>query len=318
VRLGLAAAIGALLLAAVIGTATIDDSPKQAVSNDVGTDGDSSTSTTLPFGDLPAGEPGVTTSTPAPVDVVGPTTTAGVSTTVAPGATPATAKGAVAANATPGATAPPAAGSYKYSVESTADGKTTTQESPVKVESVSSAGGVTKQKITMVQDGNSVTSDVAWSGAGAVVSLSEVKSSFGDFTCDWTPDFAQLAPNLKVGTTWTVDTACTGAIRNSTFGANGQSITVKQKGTYKVTGSKAVDVGGTSVPTWTIEGDESREATVATYVVSTRSVGPQQLAAEKGLPVLTEQQVTTVINSGTQKNTQNSTVKVKLLSLTPG
>ena len=254
----MAAAAALVFFVGVIGAFAVDDTPEPSSEvgagkgdggSDGGGDGD---------GGGDAGSDGESGNVTVPGDAVATTAPP----TTAKGATQTTAKAGSSSGGgpAPGASADPASmpavkmpqpGVYRYKSKTTSDGTTEEKDVEAKLEAAGSQGGVTRFRLTQESAQGRQTHTLAWAADAVRLERTEIQSPMGGtFDCDWNPDSTELMFPLKTGVTWKVDSSCT-----VTF--NGQSVTLRRTGDYKVTGAVTTTVGGASVKAWVIEGSGS-------------------------------------------------------------
>lgn len=189
--------------------------------------------------------PGATVTT---IASGGPATSArATGTTAKPTATTAASAGCVvpaAATADPGTHQPPAIGTYTYA--SCTDGS---QTSEMKVAAGTSGSGTTRRNVSEDAGGVPQTASLAYAGSGVLFESFTVQTPNGEFTCDWIPDLLNYPAALKVGTEWTTKSSC--QLKDAKGVSFGE---LQADGTGGVTGRVLVDVGGTAVNAWVIEG----------------------------------------------------------------
>ena len=311
-RLVLAGCTGLLLLGGIAGAATVSGPEKTSTTPEVVASDD----TVAPVpGDLPAG--GQPATVPAGAEPgPAPTTTGAPATTTAPAggtARTTTTAGRRGASGAPGPLVAPRPGAYVY--ESTTSGSTgsRTDQLTTRVEAAGTEGAATIQAVTIPLDLAGQRADarntVAWSGSGgAVVRRSVISGAVlgqEQLDCVWQPAFAQYAPGLSVGKTWTFATRCAGKIQ-------GFDVILEQRATRRVTGTASVPGPAGPVATWTIADDTTVLVTSPLGATSVRTVGTQQLAPSLGLPLRTESKVEATMGGGAP---QQSTVTTRLVSL---
>lgn len=237
----LAVASAFLLFMGVVGAFAVDDE-----GDTLDADGDFAGETAFPSTTAPGDLAEVTQSTVADPDAGDGD--APVATT-APG--PAAPGGTAApATVTPGAVKAPAPGTYRYNRVSTADGKKDEKQTDVKVEAAGNEGSTSRVRVIVQEEGFTITHTLAWAPSEVRTEVSRFESSFGTFDCDWNPDSVEYPLPLATGKTWKIDSSCT-------VTANGQQITVRRTGDFKIVGARSVDVGGTRVSAWVVESSQN-------------------------------------------------------------
>jgi hypothetical protein len=148
-------------------------------------------------------------------------------------------------------------------------------------------GGVeVGQESGTVQTGSgeaSTTDTVAWGAAGVVVRETAVRLFGGSFTCDWQPDWAQVAPNPAVGVSWTTSATCTGVVRGGQL--DGAQAQMKRKDTHVVRSAQPEAVAGRTVATLTIAASSDLELTAGDLGFTSHSDGTERFAPELGISV---------------------------------
>lgn len=180
--------------------------------------------------------------------------TAGVATEVAPtnpSVVPTDDPVAAPATAAPlGVSAVPAAGVYRYQVQSTSDGRTEVLEESREV--VARTGDRTAGviELSVRVEGETQVSLIDWSADGALVRSTRIDSDAGDSRdCTWSPPFPEVG-RLAAGSTWTLDSTCTTQV-------GGIDTTFTLTGTGRVVGPATVDFDGQAVRVWQIERDRT-------------------------------------------------------------
>jgi hypothetical protein len=197
----------------------------------------------------PSAEPG---AAPAPGDPAaappgGPAAPGG-----APGAPP-------AGGAPPalGRSVVPVAGIYRYEVQATRDGTTSTQ--PEEREIVQLSGDQTRGlvQITARLEGESQVSVIDWSPEAALVRSTRIESAVGaSRDCTWSPPFAEFGA-LADGSSWNLSSVCQTDV-------GGIETTFEVTGSGRVTGATTVESGGRRIAVWQI--DRDRTTTISAVV----------------------------------------------------
>ena len=233
---GVIAIVGAL---GVLSALLVDPSPTTA---------DASRSTTA--GGVPSAEPGAVPGSgdPAAAPPDGPAPPDG-----GPGAAPT--GGAVAAAL--GRSVVPVAGVYRYEVQSTRDGSTSTQ--PEEREIVQLSGDQTRGlvQITARLEGESQVSVIDWSPEAALVRSTRIESAVGaSRDCTWSPPFAEFGA-LAEGSSWNLSSVCQTDV-------GGIETTFEVTGSGRVTGATTIESGRRQVSVWQIARD--RTTTISAVV----------------------------------------------------
>ena len=205
---------------------------------------------------------------------------------------------------------PPQPGTYRFTRTVTEDDEKDEEETDIKIEAVGTEGNVTRQKMVQQQDSATFIHTIAWAPDALRLELTRFEASFGGqayaYDCDWNPDTVEFALPLAAGKTWTVDSRCTAEIEVQP--GQKQTLTIHRTGNQSVTGQKRVDVGGTSVNVWVIEGKTTVQTSGA-FNSRQESDGTIHMAPEYGLRVYQKE-----VTRGSQGD---ATVEVKLTSLKP-
>lgn len=178
----------------------------------------------------------------------------------------------------PGAVGPPRAGSYTYSyTRQTQDGSESGERTDV-VADKGGSGGDRRQSIRQERQEGAFTSDVAWRGDGLHVLSTTFDIGGQETTCDWEPDFKNLATPLSVGATWSYATSCT-----VMFGTT--PVKIDRTGQFDVTELTRITVAGEVLDVWKIE---SVEDTTFGAFGSSREEGTGFFSPPHGLLVKSE------------------------------
>ena len=236
----LAGVIAVLLLAGVIGVATVDDDSETLTAS-------GATTTTLSEGDAgDDGEAGAdlgaepTETTAAAPDGV-PATTVAPSATTAPARATTT---AAPAAKEPGPAQPPKVGLYRY--RTVENGETKQAESRVERDPEQVPGETRILDKFKEEAGSSeLTNAMAWRADGVYLRKTTFPSPAGGapITCDWEPDVLQAKLPIKAGQEWTFDSSC-----KADFAGN--EATFHMTGKSKVVGARRVTVAGQALDTW--------------------------------------------------------------------
>jgi hypothetical protein len=297
-----------VLLGGIVGSVTIEpDAAPAARPAAVSARGGAAPSDTA--AKSPVAPAGSAPTTAAATEAAGVTAAPGPApTTPAPGAAAVSAAGAADG---PGQTTPPPPGTYRYHQTTTgSDGKSTDRDRTTTLTRVGQDGDSIVQHLTLpFSTGTgeaSATATVAWGPKGVIVREWVLRLFGGSFTCDWGPDYSQYPPTLAVGATWTVDTSCSGKVSGGQL--DGMDATMHQKGSQKITGTKAEQAAGHSVPTWTITGSVDIELTSGGISGTTHTEGSEQYAPSLGVPASADG--TTTVDSFGQKKTSRTTLSL--------
>lgn len=224
-------------------------------------------------------------------------------TTVA-AATSSTARPTPAANVPdPGPTKPPAAGTYMYVLNNSAD-PSLNGDTERKVEELPAEGGATRRRQTQKDaQGNTSADDVTWAADAIRVTMSRISSSSGGtIECTWQPPLLMAQLPLSIGKTWKTDSTCTTTVA-------GSQVTIRRVADTKVTGKALDDVGGEKVAAWVIESTSTTTVRSAFYNEDTKATSNVHFAAPRGLITIE----TGTIESGPRKGTY----ELKLKNLAP-
>lgn len=190
---------------------------------------------------------------------------------VPPGETVPPDGGAPAAVTPLGASVVPAAGVYRYEVQTTAeDGTSTVQEERREIEVLSGDRTVATVRISARLHDESQVSVLDWTPTGALVRSTRIESSAGTSQeCTWDPPFPELGA-LGDGATWRIESTC-----QTPVGGVDTRFTIRGRG--EVTGQATVVFGGREVRVWQIIRDRT---TTIEADVGGRSL--RQTAREQG------------------------------------
>jgi hypothetical protein len=329
VRVVLAAVVAGLLVADVVGLATVggggtavsaDSSPSSTGGPGPGSGPASDRGPAGPGALDPAAGPA--TVAPATSGTTTARPTAGSGTTAAPSV----ARPGGAAS-TPGPTTAPAVGTYTYDTQSTEGNPPTVSSSqdPAVVRGAGTENGAVKQQDGQPLAGVPTTNTVVWAAGGVTVEHTTI--SFAEVTveCQWSAPFTQYGANLHVGSTWSVDASCSGQTTIAQCGGL-VGFNVHQTGTAKVTGAEVVVVGGVATPVWDIsrspfavDVNASTAGLVKTCTISLQASVQEreQFAADRGLPVTRDDQGTTTATFNGQPFSTTAHSVSTLRSLTP-
>lgn len=203
----------------------------------------------------------------------------------------------------PGAVSPPRAGSYTHSyTRQTQDGSESGERTDV-IEDKGESGGERRQSIRQERQEGAFTSDVAWRGDGLYVLVTTFDIGGQESTCDWGPDFKNLATPLSVGVTWSYATSCT-----VMFGTT--PVKIDRTGQFEVAGLARIQVAGEVLDVWKIE---SVEETTFGAFGSSREEGTGFFSPPHGLVVKSEVRAS---GSG-QGQAGTVTEQSELLALSP-
>lgn len=200
-------------------------------------------------GGAPSAEPG---AAPAPGDPAAAPSGGSAPPGGAPGAPP-----AGGAAPTLGRSVVPVAGIYRYEVQSTRDGSTSTQ--PEEREIVQLSGDQTRGlvQITARLEGESQVSVIDWSPEAALVRSTRIESAVGvSRDCTWSPPFAEFGA-LAEGSSWNLSSVCQTDV-------GGIETTFEVTGSGRVSGATTVESGGRQVAVWQIGRD--RTTTISAVV----------------------------------------------------
>ena len=200
-------------------------------------------------GGAPSAEPG---AAPAPGDPAAAPSGGSPAPGGAPGAPPV--GGAAPAL---GRSVVPVAGIYRYEVQSTRDGSTSTQ--PEEREIVQLSGDQTRGlvQITARLEGESQVSVIDWSPEAALVRSTRIESAVGaSRDCTWSPPFAEFGA-LVEGSSWNLSSVCQTDV-------GGIETTFEVTGSGRVSGATTVESGGRQVAVWQIGRD--RTTTISAVV----------------------------------------------------
>ena len=149
-----------------------------------------------------------------------------------------------------GPAAVPVAGTYRYEVRSTQDGRSSVQEEHRDIVPLSGDRSDGRVQITARIDGESQVSVIDWSPAGALVRSTRIESAAGaSQDCSWTPPFAEIGP-LAAGSSWSLDSTCRTDV-------GGIDTTFVVTGTGRVVGTATIGFEGRDVPVWQVERDRT-------------------------------------------------------------
>jgi hypothetical protein len=235
----------------------VDSSTRTTFDGDGGDGGDGGdiggSSSTLAGGTTTTTTPGASTTTAKPTATTSKST---ATTSLAACPIP------PAATADPGAQQPPALGTYTYMSCSN-----TAETTDMKVAAGASGNGVTRRLVSETEDGFGQTTTYAFGPSGVLLESLTVQSPQGPFTCDWNPDVVNYPPSLTLGKEWTAKSSC--QLRDDKGVSRGQ---LELDGTGKVTGRVQVNIGGTNVNAWVIEGVIKLKTTVTGFGSQTATV----------------------------------------------
>lgn len=151
-----------------------------------------------------------------------------------------------------GPAAVPAAGVYRYEVQTTADGQSTVQEELREIEVLGGDRTAGTVQISARLAGESQVSVLDWSPAGAMVRSTRIESSGGSGQdCAWSPPFPELG-SLGAGATWSLDSSCRTVVGGIDTG-------FRITGTGRVSGEAVLIVGEERVRVWQIERDRTTD-----------------------------------------------------------
>lgn len=256
-----------LLVAGLVTIPLVDDDAKtaQGTGQWVGTVGPTdvvvgATTTVAPpeavAGEAPAADaaPAGTAAVPGTAAPSSAGRSAAAPSTTVPAETPAAATAAsppeeLGAPQDPGPPVPPRAGRYLY--KATTNGES--RETSTSITDRGTAGGETRQLVSMRGSGIDVDSEVAWRKDGVHVLSSEFQFGQNRGQCDWQPDMLQLKLPLSVGTTW----ESTGTCNATGFGPT--PVPIKRTITGRVVELRRIRIAGQVVDVWAIDGTEHIE-----------------------------------------------------------
>ena len=161
-----------------------------------------------------------------------------------------------AASPSLGPAAVPEAGTYRYEVRSTQDGRSSVQEEHREIVRLSGDRSDGRVQITARIEGESQVSVIDWSPAVALVRSTRIESAAGaSQDCSWTPPFAEIGP-LTHGSAWSLDSTCSTDV-------GGIDTTFVVTGTGRVVGTATIAFEGRDVPVWQVERDRTTSITAS-------------------------------------------------------
>ena len=335
VRVVLAAVVAGLLVADVVGLATVSGGGTAvsvnatATSTSVPTSGTGTGTDT----DTASGRGAAGAASPDPAGgssttgAVSPLTTTGRSNAGSTTTAAASTTRAAGAATTPGPTAAPTVGTYTYDTRSTEGNPPTasTSQDAAVVRGAGTENGAVKQQVGQPLAGVPTTNTVVWAAGGVKVEHTTISFAGVTVECQWGAPFTQYGGNLHTGSSWSVDATCNGQADIAQCGGP-VSFTVHQTSVAKVTGAEVVVVGGVPTPVWDIsrspfavDVSASTVGLVKTCTVTLQSTVQEreQFAADRGVPVTRDDQGTTTATFNGQPFTTTAHAVETLRSLTP-